>query len=70
MIDVKRAVMEQRKVSFVKYFDGSLWYKTEFNEEFPVPISEAGTASFNVEETAILFMRYMNKWNKELNPVG
>jgi hypothetical protein len=65
MIDVKRAVSENRRVEFTRYFDGQLWYKTEYNEEFPVPISDIGTATFLANDKAILFMRYMNKWNKE-----
>jgi hypothetical protein len=67
MIDVKRAVMENRRVKFVKYFDGDLWYETEFGEQFPVPISEAGTASFLAEDKALLFMRYMKKENERVS---
>ena len=64
MIDVKRAVSENRKVYFLKYYDGNLWYETDFEEIFPVPISDIGTATFLNEDKAVLFMRYMNAWNK------
>ena len=63
MIDIKRAVTENRRAKFVYYRDGSLWYSTEFDEIFPVPISDTGNATFNTEEKALLLMRYMRKWN-------
>jgi hypothetical protein len=67
MINIKRAVTENRKVRFVYYRDGSLWYKTEFDEIFPVPISDIGTATFNAEDKALLFMRYMRKFNGSIS---
>ncbi len=63
MIDIKRAVMEKRQVTFQFYRDGDLWYSTEFGEEFPVPVSDIGTATFQATDKALLFMRYMRKWN-------
>ncbi len=66
-IDIKRAVTGGKKVKFLYYFDGSLWYETEFQEKFPVPVSDIGTATFNAEEKAILLMRYMRFHNKVLS---
>jgi hypothetical protein len=63
VIDVKRAVSEGRRVRFAYYRDGSLWYKTEFDELFSVPIEDIGNATFLSEDKAILFMRYMRKFN-------
>lgn len=65
-IDIKRAVIENRKVTFAYYRDGSLWYLTEFDELFPIPIDDIGNATFNKEEKALLLMRYMRMWNKEI----
>lgn len=65
-IDIKRAVTHNRIVTFTYYRDGSLWYITEFNELFSVPISDIGNATFNRKEKAVLFMRYMRLWNKSL----
>lgn len=62
-IDVKRAVVDNKRVKFEYYRDGDLWYSTEHGEEFPVPVSDVGTATFKREDKAILFMRYMNKYN-------
>lgn len=63
MIDIKRAVIENRVAKFEYYRDSSLWYKTEFDEIFPVPIDDVGNATFNSEEKALLLMRYMRQWN-------
>ena len=63
-IDIKRAVSQDRKVQFEFYRNGLFWYKTEFRELFSVPLEELGTAALNREEKALLFMRYMRKWNE------
>ena len=65
-IDIKRAVSENRKVHFKFYQSSELWYQTEFDEVFTVPISDTGTGIFQNEDKAILFMRYMRKWNESL----
>ena len=58
---IKDMVKDRQKVSFQFYRDGQLWYATECGFEFPVPISEAGTATFLAQDRAILFMRYIRK---------
>jgi len=58
---VKEMVKNNQKVRFQFYRDGQLWYKAECGFEFPVSISEAGTATFLAEDKAILFMRYIRK---------
>lgn len=63
MIDIKRAVSDKRMVTFQYYTDGNLWYSTEFSERFPVPIADIGTVTFMAYDKAMLFMRYMRKWN-------
>jgi hypothetical protein len=59
---IKEMVQNNQKVVFRFYRDGQLWYATECGFEFPVPISEAGTAIFLAEDRAILFMRYIRKY--------
>lgn len=66
MLDIKRAVSDNRLVTFKYYRDGSLWYETEFGELFPVPVEDIGNATFNKAEKAILLMRYMRKFNASL----
>jgi hypothetical protein len=49
-------------VTLLRFHDGNLWYRTNSGFEFPVPVSEAGTATFYATDKAILFMRYIRKW--------
>lgn len=48
-------------VNFVHYQDGNLVYVTESGLEFPVPISDCGSARFENNDKAILFMRWIRK---------
>jgi hypothetical protein len=59
---IKDMVKDNQKVTFKFYRDGQLWYDTECGFEFPVPVSDAGTATFLVQDRAILFMRYIRKY--------
>jgi hypothetical protein len=46
-----------------QYFrDGELWYKTDSGFLFPVPASDAEGATFNRDDKAMLFMRWIRKW--------
>jgi hypothetical protein len=63
---IKDMVKDNQKVSFLFYRDGQLWYATECGFEFPVPISEVGTATFFAQDRAILFMRYIRKYIEHL----
>jgi hypothetical protein len=59
---IKQMVENNQKVRFRFYRDGHLWYATECGFEFPVPVAEAGTATFLAEDKAILFMRYIRRY--------
>lgn len=48
-------------VKFQYYRDNQLFYKTETNLVFPVPIEDIGSATFLNEDKAMLFMRYIRK---------
>ena len=61
MRTLKEMVVNNQKVRFSFYRDGQLWYETECGFRFPVPIEDAGTATFLAEDRAILFMRYIRK---------
>lgn len=65
-IDIKEAVSEGRRVKFQYYKNKELWYSTESGETFPVPIEDIGEATFFHTDKAVLFMRYMRKWNDKL----
>ena len=61
MRTLKEMIINNQKVRFCFYRDGNLWYETECGFRFPVPIAEAGTATFEAEDRAMLFMRYIRK---------
>ena len=54
-------MVKDKKVFFVCYKHGELWYKTEDGFDFPVPINDTGDGVFNTEDRAIIFMRYIRK---------
>ena len=54
-------------VTFSHYFDGNLWYETETNFLFPVPVSDIGNAKFLAQDKEMLFMRYIRKHLEMLN---
>ena len=65
-------LVKGKKVHFRYYRDGELWYATDDEFEFPVPIADTGTGIFKAEDGAIQFMRWIRKhlaeraeWEKE-----
>lgn len=61
MNSIKDMVKDGKKVQFKFYRQKELWYATECGFEFPVPIEDAGDATFLNEDKAMLFMRYIRK---------
>lgn len=55
-------MVKDKQVTFRFYKDGDLWYVTECGFEFPVQISDAGTATFLATDKAMLFMRYIRTY--------
>jgi hypothetical protein len=58
---LKDRVGTGKKVFFSHFTDGELWYTTEDNFLFPVPVADAGNATFLKEDKALYFMRYIRK---------
>jgi len=56
------------KVNFEFYRAGYLYYSCSVDKDFifSVPTSDCGEASFLKEDKAMLFMRYIRKYIKEL----
>jgi hypothetical protein len=54
-------MVKDKKVTFLFYKEGELWYTTECGFEFPVPTNDVGTAAMNAEDKAILYMRWIRK---------
>lgn len=67
MLSLKEMVSDNKKVRFVFYRDKALHYETEDGFIFPVPIEDAGSATFGAEEKAMLVMRYIRKQLKALH---
>jgi hypothetical protein len=66
---LKELVGEGKSVYFRYYRDNALWYAADpsgHNFMFPVPISDAGTATFKDSDKAIFFMRWIRKHITEL----
>ena len=68
MINLKDHVRGQ--VTFLRYFDGDLWYRTDSGFSFPVPVSDAGTATFLATDRAMFFMRYIRKHMETIASAG
>lgn len=64
-MDIKEYIKGECKFQFYK--DSSLWYLTENNFLFPVPIQDIGNATFYYTDKGILFMRYIRKYLEFLN---
>ncbi len=60
-LNLKDHVKDKRKVYFKSYRSGILYYETELKLEFEVPIEDTGTGTFNAEEKAINFMKWIRK---------
>lgn len=54
-------MVKDKTVTFVFYKDKELWYKTECDFLFPVPIEDTGTAYMNSKDKAIFYMRWIRK---------
>lgn len=64
--DLKEMVKDGRKVMFTHYKNNELWYLTETDFAFPVPIYDIGDATFLNVDKAMLFMRYIRQHIKLL----
>lgn len=61
MKSIKDMVTGEKQVTFTRYRDGELWYVTDDDFEFPVPVADIGNATFLARDKALLFMRYIRK---------
>jgi len=61
MLNIKEMVKGDKRVTFLYYRDGDLWYRHDDGFEFPVPIADVGTATMLATDKALLFMRYIRK---------
>jgi hypothetical protein len=61
-MNIKDLVKDNKQVHLMHYRDGDLWYRHEDGLEFPVPVSDVGTATMLAQDKAMLFMRYIRKY--------
>lgn len=54
-------VRDNKKVKFLYYQQGELWYETETGFKFPVPINDTQDGKFPAEDKALLYMRYIKR---------
>ena len=65
-MNIKEIVGNKQKAHFMYYRKGELWYKTDNGFIFPIPISDTGDGQFNATDKAMIFMRYIRLYLKEL----
>jgi hypothetical protein len=66
-MNIKDMVKDGKQVYFQYYREGNLYYQTEDGFEFPVPISDLGSATALKQDKAMLYMRYIRKHMNALN---
>ena len=66
MRSLKEMVSNNQVVTFTRYRDGDLFYRTECGFEFPVPVADTAGAGFLAQDKALLFMRYIRKEIKRI----
>lgn len=54
-------MVKDKVVRFKFYREGELFYETECGFVFPVPLVDAGSATFLALDKALLFMRYIRR---------
>lgn len=59
--NIKEMVCDNKKAKFLFFKLNELWYETETQFKFPVPINDVQDGIFNAEEKALLLMRYIRK---------
>jgi len=60
-MNIKEMVKDNKRVTFEFARKGELWYKTESGFMFPVPFDDMGDGTFQKEDKAMMFMRYIRK---------
>ena len=67
-MDIK-TIVKDNTVRFLRYRQGIAYYGVDVPVEgaymFPVPLEDIGDATLELEDKAILFMRYINRAMKE-----
>lgn len=70
MNSIKDMVKDGKKVRFKYFRENVFYYETECGFVFPVELSEVGTATFQAEDKAMLFMRWIRKHLATVNQLS
>lgn len=62
-------LVKNKKARFVHYRDGHFIYETDDGFQFPVPLSDIGTATMLPEDKALFFMRWIRRHLEIVEPV-
>jgi hypothetical protein len=54
-------LVKNKRARFIHYRDGNFIYETEDGFQFPVPLTDVGTATLLAEDKALLFMRWIRR---------
>jgi len=60
-MNIKEMVKDNKKVRFKYFRENTFYYETECGFEFPIGIDEVNGATFQSEDRAMLFMRWIRK---------
>lgn len=71
MMSVKEMVINNKQVKFIELVNEQLWYEAENEFQFPVDLSDTGSAAFIKQDKAFLFMRWIRKqFEKNEQPIS
>ena len=54
-------LVKNKKAHFVHYREGHFIYETDDGFQFPVPLTDIGTATLLAEDKALFFMRWIRR---------
>lgn len=67
MLSLNDMVKDNKQVTFLRFKEGALWYRTEDGFDFPVPVADVGNATMLARDKALLFMSHIRRQIDLLN---
>jgi hypothetical protein len=61
-------LVRNKQARFVHFREGNFIYQTEDGFQFPVPLTDIGTATLLAEDKAIFFMRWIRRHLEVMEP--
>lgn len=63
-------LVKDKKARFVRYREGHFIYQTDDGFQFPVPLTDVGSATLLAEDKALFFMRWIRRHLNVKTPVS